>query len=597
MKALIALHEASRAYVYPLSERAICLGLRASERVEATVRYHNKNRPQEPWAEQPMACLGFDGALYRYETVLHTREKTRYLAYCFALAYQGETVWLCASGLAGERPEAGFFEYLYTQESDLPRRPPWAQNAVIYQIFPDRFARDPAQQADRPLRAWGDPPDREGFWGGNLAGIRRRIPYLVEMGVDAVYLNPVFQSPSNHRYDTADYETVDPLLGTAEELEALARELHARGIRLILDAVLDHCGVDFAPFRDVVKNGEASPYRDWFFIDRYPIAFDPPSYEAIGYYKAMPKLRLGNPQVQEYFLGVLEYWTKRLDLDGWRFDVSDEIDPEFLRRMQRRLRRLSPDVLLIGEAWQENPDLVSCCRLDGVIHYPFQRAAVDFFAKDALDPERFTQRMVRALAAYPAYARTWNVCMLDCHDTARFWELCGQDLERLRCALAYQLLYPGIRLVYYGDEAGLPGGPDPDCRRAMPWGNLDRRVRELYLAWLRCAGALKTGETAVVDDYLPVVALRRREGKRTLWALVNMGEERQVTLKGGLLEVLFGLDSALADGNGTQTKVRLGKRQCVALAVQEDGPADGGGEQGEAGSRSGAGLGEGPQRG
>lgn len=567
----IVLHEPALRYAYPLAENAVRLCVRVTpERWNLVqVRYRNKNRPEDAWHSQTMERVGFDGVFITYETTVPVAGKSCYLIYDFRMVTEASEWFFCANGLFDREQAQGYFEYLCIHESQLPAAGGWAKNAIVYQIFPDRFARDESVTGDRPLRAWGDRPDSSGFWGGNLRGIIGKVPYLKALGVDALYLNPVFRSKSNHRYDTMDYGQVDPLLGTNEELKQLADTLHRQGMRLILDGVFNHCGVDFPPFRDVERQGPASAYWHWFSVASYPLAFDPPSYEAIGYYQAMPKLRQANPDVQDYFLSIAEYWTRFLQLDGWRLDVADEIDPTFLARLQKRLRQMNPDILLLGEAWQENESLTRAGMLNGIIDYPLHRALVAFFAQDDITPETFAARASRSLAAYPAFAREYNACMLDCHDTPRFWSLCRNSLSRLRCALTFLMLWPGIDLVYYGDETGLEGGNDPDCRRTMPWGTCNAEMSQLYATYIRLRKKLRNGAVLVETAYLPVVALRAEYPDRTAWALINMGEPARVavSLGDGKYEVLFDPGSAKIWREYKNLNIKLERQGCAVFQI------------------------------
>lgn len=572
----IVLHEPTLQYAYPMDEHSIrlCVCVTPERRTCLQVRYRNKNRPGDAWHSQAMEQMGFDGTFATYEVTLPAQEKSCYLLYDFRVATDGCEWFFCAYGLFDHEQTDGYFEYLCIHESQLPAPCRWARNAIVYQIFPDRFARDENVPSDRPLRAWGDLPDGSGFWGGNLRGIISKVPYLKALGVDAVYLNPVFRSQSNHRYDTVDYRQVDPLLGTGENLKQLADALHRQGMRLILDGVFNHCGVDFPPFRDVARRGPASPYWHWFTVTGYPLGFDPPSYEAIGYYQAMPKLRQANAAVQDYFLSIAEKWTRFLQLDGWRLDVADEIDPAFLARLQRRLRQINPDILLLGEAWQENTSLTQAGILNGTLNYPLHRAMVAFFAQDGITPEAFIARASRSLTAYPAFARDYNASMLDCHDTPRFWSLCQHSLSRLRCALAFLALWPGIDMIYYGDEMGLDGGHDPDCRRTTPWGAGNAEVTKLYAAYIPLRQKLRSGAVKVEASCLPIVALRAEYPERTIWALINMGEATCATVPCGSEHHTMLWDSGTATVRHIEGNlcVWLERQDCIVMEVDKTAP-------------------------
>ncbi len=527
---IIALHEQNGQYAFPDSRRSLTLRLRLQrgDWREVLLHFKNKNR-EEDWQTMPLSRYSRDSMLDYYEVRLETERATRYLAYCFSFRSEGgELRYLSYHGLRRDRPGEGFFEYLYTTGGDVLSVPDWAKGITVYQIFPDRFCRAEASPDVPGLMPWGSPPEREGFFGGNLRGILQRLDYLADLGVDAVYLNPIFKAPSNHRYDTEDYLSIDPLLGDARDAAALAEGLHDRGIRVLLDGVFNHCGYTFPIFQHVLKNGNSSPYRDWFCLDGFPVDPQRLNYETAGYYHAMPKLNQSNPDVREYCIRVAEHWTRELRLDGWRLDVSDEVDRTLWRELRKRLTAINPEILLIGEAWQENTELSGRGLLHGVIDYPFYRACRDFFSLGKLTPGQFSDRIGRALGVRPPHVRHTQVNMLGCHDTERISTLCGEDEERLRCAFVYLFTMPGIPLLYYGDEAGLPGGGDPDCRRTMPWESALRSplrdfIQKLIGLRRRCP-TLRLGDTVCLEPKDGLVSHIRTCEAQRLFVAINMGD-------------------------------------------------------------------------
>ncbi|MFH1879630.1 MAG: glycoside hydrolase family 13 protein [Bacillota bacterium] len=512
-----------------------------------------------------MEFAGFDGQFYCYEYSVTLRVKVMYLVYCFQFTVEDIPYWLSAYGVTREEPGKGLFEYIYTLEEQVPVVPQWANGAILYQIFPDRFRRLQAKDTGIPLREWNETPGAEGFYGGNLQGIGHSAAYLKNLGIEAIYLNPVFRSPSNHRYNTQDYQTVDPMLGTNDDLRELADRLHHAGIRLILDGVFNHCGLAFPPFQDVLEFGKQSRYRDWFYVDEYPVAREPPTYETIGYYSAMPKLRQSNPEVQDNFLAIAEKWTRELSLDGWRLDVADEMDPGFLRRLRQRLYAINPEILILGEAWQENTDMVFGGLAHGLINYPFYRTLCDYFALHSIDAAQFTHRISRALLAYPAYARDLNACMLECHDTPRFLTLCAGNPEKLRCALAFMLLYPGIDLIFYGLEAGITGGADPDCRKTMPWDHFNQDVFGMIKRFIRVRKKTRKFRAAIDARYLPLVVQRTAGGKKELWSIVNMEEKRRMILPKGEYRTWFGGEGVAMEPSSDGLQLTLEPCGCIVI--------------------------------
>src|SRR6476469_1236110 len=277
--------------------------------------------------------------------------------------------------------------------------PAWARDAVFYQVFPDRFASSERVRKPGPLEPWDVPPTNTGFKGGDLLGIVEHLPYLEDLGVDALYLNPVFSSASNHRYHTYDYFTVDPLLGGDDALRELLDAAHGRGMRVILDGVFNHTGRGFWPFHHVLETGAASPYRGWFHFDQgaldagrpilaYP-PFGTPAHE-IGYaawwgIPALPQLNASDPAVRAYLMTVAEHWL-RFGIDGWRLDVPDEIhEPGFWEEFRTRCRAIRPDAYLVGEIWRVAPDWLAGDRFDAVMDYPLAEAILGFAGGAHLD--------------------------------------------------------------------------------------------------------------------------------------------------------------------------------------------------------------------
>jgi cyclomaltodextrinase / maltogenic alpha-amylase / neopullulanase len=423
--------------------------------------------------------------------------------------------------------------------------PSWVRDSVFYQIFPDRFASSRKVRKPGKLEPWDSPPTRHGFKGGDLLGIVERLDHIERLGANAIYLNPIFASASNHRYHTDDYERVDPLLGGDEALRTLLDAAHGRGIRVILDGVFNHSGRGFWPFHHLLENGPESPYRDWFLVRDWPIRAygdGAPSYEAWWGLPALPKLNIANPETREYVLSAAERWT-RSGIDGWRLDVPTEIrEPGFWEEFRRRVRAINPEAYLVGEIWHEAPEWLLGDRFDGLMNYPFARLALGLASRSIGRRDRpggFKVRrqgaraalgeMVRQLAAYRPEAVAACLNLLDSHDTPRFLTMAGGDHATLHLGALLQMTMPGVPCIYYGDEVGLEGEADPDCRRGFPW---DRRrwhketweVFRRAVALRRGRDALRRGEFVPLLGRAGVIAFLRRTEEEILLVALNVTE-------------------------------------------------------------------------
>ncbi len=406
--------------------------------------------------------------------------------------------------------------------------PDWARDAVFYQVFPDRFWNgDPS--IDPPgVARWGDAPTRESFFGGDLAGITARLSHLERLGISGLYLTPIFASGSNHRYDTYDYFQVDPLLGDKGALRELVQEAHRRGIRVLLDGVFNHVGDGFWAFRDLRANGDASAYRDWFHAPELPLSPDPPNYQTCGGAHFLPKLNTANPAVREHLLSVATHWIDEADVDGWRLDVPWKVPLEFWRAFRERVKEHRPGAYLVGEAYWSWGDLRSV--FDGLMNYRLRARLLDFCLLDDMDAEDFAIELRLLLQDSDGGDLMLN--LLGSHDTPRLLTLAGGDEQRVALALAALFALPGTPMLYYGDEVGLEGGEDPDCRRPMEWDE-SRWRRPIYdltrtlTALRRESVALRRGSTEVLVTFNRVLAFRRKHGADEVIAVLNAGAARR----------------------------------------------------------------------
>lgn len=616
----------------------------------------------------PMAVVARDATAGTHgydwwEATLPTIDTPTVLYYRFIVRDGGATRYLeddaLLDGGAGE-PLAASEDRSWQVVTHDPEfaTPDWAKGAVVYQVFPDRFANgDPSNDpspddepagngADRyrrgdvygnPIlpRDWEDdlpegycraytglaePCDEEplgrDFYGGDLAGLRERLPALADLGVTVVYLNPIFAAPSNHRYDTSDFTVVDPDLGTNEDLEALTADAEALGIRILLDGVFNHVSSD-SPFFDRAERypevgaceASDSPWSSWFTFSPGPPekCFDGQTYEDWFGFDTLAVIA-ENPETFAYFLGEEGIATRWLDagIGGWRLDVMNEISHDYLRGLRRSIKAVNPDAFILGEEWGDASAWLLGTEADSVMNYRFRRAVIGLVNGETADadgaiagltPSEFARTMEGVREDYPAAA--WDVLhnLVDSHDTTRIlWTLTpGADnreekeaadaLEagkaKLRQVAALQLTWPGMAGVYYGTEVGLTGHDDPDDRRPYPWGAEDLELRDWYrrLATLRAEReALRTGELTFLqaDDAAGVLAFGRRTDAEAAITVLNLSDETvtvEVDVEGWLPPGTFLTDQlggASVEVTADSVPVELAARGSAVLVTDPD---------------------------
>lgn len=447
------------------------------------------------------------------------------------------------------RQDEGVIKPLYGVWKECPFRiavydpdftpPDWTRGAIVYQIFPDRFHRDDdgdeRTRDDRSVYgskprelAWSDdpelPPRGRDFFGGTLKGITRKIGYLKELGVSCIYLTPIFESPTNHRYDATDYFRIDPRLGTREDFRALVEAVHSAGMRIVLDGVFNHCSVDHPAFRAACGDRE-SPYFRWFSFDPWPDHYG--RWEGVA---AMPQF-VECPEVENYFYGrdgVVEHWLAE-GIDGWRLDVVPWKSTGFWRGLRRVARKANPDTYLVSEDWADATHRFLGDTFDATMNYRFGYSVIGF-ANGKLTPSDLDDRLetLRRDTPEPAFHAQFN--LIGSHDTARPLTTCGGDTRRLKLAVALQCAYPGVPMIYYGDEAGLDGEYAEAGRKPFPWDSPNAELKEYYrrvLTTRRASPAMSTGEVVTVwaDDATSTYAFVRHLGSDHVIAAFNAGSE------------------------------------------------------------------------
>ena len=491
--------------------------------------------------------------------------------------------------------------------------PEWVKHAVFYQIFPDRFARTP-QPGDQHLNleSWESPPTTYGFKGGNLFGVIDKLDYIEDLGITAIYFNPIFASAANHRYHTYDYYNVDPLLGGNTAFRNLLDEAHQRGIRIVLDGVFNHASRGFWQFNHTLENKAASPYVDWFQFDEARLKGEKPwdaypdvsreeiissgegSINAYGYQAwwdlpALPKLNTDNQAVRAVIFDVAEYWIK-FGIDGWRLDVPEEIDdPKFWQEFRQRIKSLNLEAYIVGEIWHEAKDWLQGDRFDAVMNYPITIASLGFFANKRLNMEvtarggdyqgnvhpmdgfEFSQQIGEIFSWYDPAIDQVQLNLLESHDTPRMITCVDGDQDSQKLAALFMFTIPGAPMIYYGSEIGLDGKMDPESRKSFPWDDKkwDKDLLGYFqdLIKLRKGNpSLRTGDFQALLVDREIYAYKRQLGEECVLVAINVGDEHhQLTLPGKKAKILFG--ESEINTTDAEFTLQVGARQGIVIKV------------------------------
>jgi glycosidase len=502
-------------------------------------------------------------------------------------------VWysLRLEGYGGRAWESPVYQLTVYDAADPPA--PWFGQGVTYQIFPDRFCRQSVPDPDGMVggrtvhQSWEEEPvylpDEHGeirnrdFFGGSLAGIQSKLPYLKSLGVDTLYLCPIFEGAENHRYGTGDYEKIDPMLGTETDFSALCTAAHELDMHIMLDGVFNHVGYVSRYFNGDgsyptvgAAQSQDSPYYPWFRFDHWP-----DRYESWWGIYSLPAVEEWCPDYRDYIArgedSIVRRWL-RAGADGWRLDVADELPDEFLHDIHTAARAEKPSAVVIGEVWEDGSNKISYDvrrhhiwggHCDGLMNYPFRGALLAYLMGGPA--EDFQGAMETLREHYPPWAFASAMNSLGTHDTPRVLTLLGEGGERrdmsrdwrfahrlnpeqkarstalLKLAAVVLYAFPGSPTVYYGDEAGMEGFEDPFNRRPFPWGREDGELTAWFAALGRARHthqALREGELRWARAQGDVLAFIRGRGEGSVLAAVNRGQAPvHLPWRGGMVTV------------------------------------------------------------
>jgi len=456
--------------------------------------------------------------------------------------------------------------------------PDWVYGSVMYQVFPERFANGRSEINPENTVEWGSVPTRLDFQGGDLYGVIDKLDHIESLGVNILYLNPIFLSGSTHKYDSWDHFKVDPTLGGDDGLRDLISNCHDRNIKVILDCSLNHVHPRHFAFQDIVKNGENSEYKNWFTIFDYPVrlihrphlyantykvgwdgneeeykrylekTFDEtkvpvevrdddgpivePSYKAWWGVPDMPKVNFESKEARQWALDVTKHWIENFDIDGWRMDVAKELDFSFWKEFRDIAHKANKDTLLISEIFGDTSQWLQGDRFDGTMNYSFREAMTDYFATKRINNKEFADSLANLYSMYSFEALSSCQNLLSSHDVKRFLNRCGNEEDGILGAIFLQATFPGIAGIYYGDEIGLGGADDPFNREPFPWHSeeswnstiLDYTKKLMNIK--KSSSIFKYGRFELLDDNEQFVAFRRILKDESMLCIVNRSKSK-----------------------------------------------------------------------
>ena len=490
-------HRCGNTDCYALDENELIINIKTNKNITTVNLIH-----EDPYINGPSGRRPWYGVKDSMHIVRELKEsliwtisvfpKFKRLQYYFEVVCGDEIRYLFEDGLytADEINICGimkqYFKYAWMNPSDIYNSPKWVADTFWYQIMPDRFCRHKDSPFEKKFMDWEctDNMEYTTFYGGNIAGITSKIPYLHELGINGIYLTPIFESNSNHKYNTIDYRKIDSDFGTEEDFKELVDVAHNNGIKVLVDAVFNHSGRDFFAWKDVVKNGKSSKYYEWFYINE--VAFDGNQrtddgrYFSFAFESDMPKLNTNNREVVSYFCEICKEWINKWNIDGIRFDVGNEIAHSFIKSLKKELKALKPDLYLLGEIWHDANPWLQGDEYDSVMNYPFMMGVHNFFVNKNLNSKDFMYMMNRC---YSLYMENFNAVLfnfLDSHDVGRVYSrFYNEDIFFQQ--LVILITMPGSPCIYYGTEIAMEGSSGPYNRKPMPWKEIERGEKDYLL--------------------------------------------------------------------------------------------------------------------
>lgn len=428
--------------------------------------------------------LSYTDRLFNYFTVDLILVDRR-LVYIFEINEEDKISYYSEDGLTNkynyEFNYYNTFQVAYINKVDVHETVDWLKSACFYQIFIDRFSiGNFNKDMDYINLKWGEKPTPYSYAGGDFRGITNNLKYLKELGISAIYLTPIFKGSTNHKYDTEDYYSIDYMFGGEQDFKELVDTAHKLGIKIVLDAVFNHCSDKHEFFADVEKNAKESKYYDYFICKDHH-SNNNINYECFAYCEYMPKFNTSNSDVQTYLINVAKYYVKKYDIDGWRLDVSDEVSHDFWRKFRTEIKLVKGECAIIGENWHNANSYLRGEQYDSIMNYAVTKATLDYFAFSRYDAIEYAEKLNEILMRNTDTVNKMMINLLDSHDTHRFLTRVKGDITKLQSALAILYMFVGVPCIYYGTESEMLGGYDPDSRRCFDINNFSNSTKTMQL--------------------------------------------------------------------------------------------------------------------
>ena len=513
-------------------------------------------------------------------------------------------------------------KWIYDSKSFMRHTiPDWVYGGVMYQIFPERFSNGDSSINPENIVDWNSTPTRLGFHGGDLIGVLNNLDHIESLGVNILYLNPIFLSSSTHKYDAWDHFKVDPTLGGDDALKDLINECHNRDMKVVLDCSLNHVHPRHFAFQDLIQNGENSKYKDWFTVFDYPVRFIhrphlyantykvgwdgnqeeykqyldktfeetkvpieikdddgpivEPSFKAWWGVPDMPKINFESKEARQWALDVTKYWIENFNIDGWRMDVAKELDFSFWKEFRDIAHGANKDTLLISEIFGDTSQWLQGDRFDGTMNYSFRESMTDYFATKRITNKEFADSLANLYSMYSFEALSSCQNLLSSHDVKRFLNRCGNEKDGMLGAIFLQATFPGIAGIYYGDEIGLGGADDPFNREPFPWDDQKSWNLEIlnYLKNLmkikRESPIFKYGRFELLNEHNDFVAFRRILKDESMLCIINReksNDDLQIISNAHSINLKFGECTANLDDGKIKITNNLGD---IGLIIHE----------------------------